>query len=99
PCLSAAMLFLGGMLDSVSMVIRSVMVQLYSPLEMRGRISAGEAVFFSGFQELGGFESGVGRPRLGTVGSVLPRGCVTLVTVAVAAVWSGALRRMHLTEE
>ena len=95
--LSALLLFLGGALDSVSMVIRSVMVQLFSPDDMRGRISAANSIFISVSNELGTFESGLLAQLMGTVPSVLLGGAVTIVTVLAVALWSGELRDMQLT--
>jgi MFS family permease len=97
--LSAALLFLGGALDSVSMVIRSVMVQMYSPDDMRGRISAANSIFISVSNELGTFESGVAAQLLGTVPSVIAGGVVTLITVLAVTIWSGELRGMQLTAD
>jgi hypothetical protein len=96
--LSAAMLFLGGVLDSVSMVIRRVMVQLFSPDDMRGRINAANSVFLTVSNELGVFESGVAAQLLGTVPSVLAGGAVTMLTVLAATLWSADLRAMELTD-
>lgn len=94
--LSAVLLAMGGALDSVSMVIRSVMVQLYSPDAMRGRISAVNSIFLSVSNELGTFESGLFAHLMGTVPSVLFGGAVTMVTVVAVTLWSGELRRMEL---
>ena len=96
---SALMLFLGGALDSISMVIRSVMVQIHSPDAMRGRISAANSIFISVSNELGTFESGLAAQLLGTVPSVVAGGAVTLVTVLAVTLWSGELRGMHLTAD
>ncbi len=94
--LSAAFLAAGGALDSISMVIRSVMIQIHSPDDMRGRISAVNSIFISVSNELGAFESGLLAQLMGTVPSVLLGGAVTLVTAAAATLWSGDLRRMDL---
>lgn len=94
--LSMALLGLGGGLDSVSMVIRGAIVQLFSPDEMRGRISAVNSIFIGASNELGAFESGVAAKLLGTVPSVVAGGCVTLLTVASAAAFAPRLREMDL---
>ena len=69
PYLSFAMLFLTGALDNISVVVRQTLVQLLTPDEMRGRVSAVNAIFIASSNELGEFESGVaaaaGNGRLG----------------------------------
>ena len=94
--LSAALLALGGAFDSVSMVIRVVIVQMHSPDDMRGRISAVNSVFISVSNELGAFESGLAAHLLGVVPSVLAGGLVTMVTVAAVTLSARDMRRMHL---
>ena len=67
PYLSFAMLFLTGALDNISVVVRQTLVQLLTPDEMRGRVSAVNAIFVASSNELGEFESGVAARLLGTV--------------------------------
>lgn len=76
--LSFAMLLLSGMFDAVSVVIRSTILQLVTPDEMRGRVSAVNTMFVSSSNELGDFESGVMAHWLGTVRAVVTGGCLTL---------------------
>jgi predicted MFS family arabinose efflux permease len=95
--LSLALLALAGGLDSVSMVIRSAIVQLASPDAMRGRIASVNAIFIGVSNELGAFESGVAAKLLGTAPSVVFGGALTLATVAFAAVSSPRLRRLDLS--
>ncbi|MDE2489847.1 MAG: MFS transporter [Elusimicrobia bacterium] len=94
--LSMALLALAGGLDSVSMVIRSAIVQLASPDRMRGRVASVNAIFIGVSNELGAFESGVAAKFLGTVPSVVFGGALTLATVAFAAAVSPRLRRLDL---
>ncbi len=94
--LSIAALAVSGGLDSVSMVIRGAAVQLSSPDEMRGRISAVNSIFIGSSNELGQFESGVAARLLGTVPSVFAGGLACLVTVGVMAIFCPKLRRMDL---
>lgn len=80
--------------DAVSMFIRSTLVPLATPPEMRGRVLAVENVFIGASNELGGFESGALGQLLGTTGSIVLGGAGTLV---VALGWSllfPALRRL-----
>jgi len=81
---SMVALALGGAADMVSVVIRQSLVQLDTPDEMRGRVSAVNSVFIGASNQLGEFESGVTAAWLGPVGSVLLGGFGTLV---VAALW------------
>jgi len=96
--LSLAALSLGGAFDSVSMVIRGAAVQLSSPDDMRGRISAVNSIFIGSSNELGQFESGVAAKLLGTVPSVIFGGAVCLLTAGATAVLCPTLRRMNLDE-
>ena len=82
--LSMALLVISGAADMISVVIRQSLVQLDTPDEMRGRVSAVNSVFIGGSNQLGEFESGVTAAWLGPVGSVLLGGIGTLV---VAALW------------
>ncbi|MBX7218914.1 MAG: MFS transporter [Blastocatellia bacterium] len=86
--LSLAMLFLTGVFDNVSVVIRMTLVQTLTPDDMRGRVSAVNSLFIGTSNELGGFESGTVAALLGPVFSVVSGGIGTLVVVAaVAAIW------------
>ena len=91
--LSWAMLCLTGACDNVSVVIRHTLVQLLTPDQMRGRVSAVNTIFISTSNELGGFESGTVAHFFGPVVSVVSGGIGTLVVVAAAAFGSRTLRR------
>jgi MFS family permease len=79
--LSLTMLALTGALDNVSVVVRHTLVQLATPNEMRGRVSAVNAMFISSSNELGGFESGTVAHFFGPVVSVVSGGVGTIVVV------------------
>lgn len=83
--LSWVMLFLTGFFDNVSVVIRQTLVQLRTPNEMRGRVSAVNSVFIGSSNELGGFESGIVAHLFSPVISVVSGGIGTLLVVAA---WS-----------
>jgi MFS family permease len=86
--LSLLMLFLTGAFDIVSVVIRHTLVQLLTPDDMRGRVSAINSVFIGASNELGAFESGLVAQLFTPAISVVSGGIGTLVVVlAVAAVW------------
>ena len=91
--LSFAMLFLTGLFDSVSMVVRHTLIQLTTPDEMRGRVSAVSGVFISASNELGGLESGVVAHYFSPVISVVSGGIGTIVVVLAMAGLSPQLRR------
>jgi len=86
--LSLGMLFLTGVFDSVSVVIRHTIIQLLTPDEMRGRISAVNNIFIGTSNELGALESGLTAAWFGPVVSVVAGGIGTiLVVLGVATVW------------
>jgi len=84
--LSWVMLFLTGFFDNISVVVRHTLVQLATPNEMRGRVSAVNSIFIGSSNELGGFESGLVAQWLGPVVSVVSGGIGTLLVVAT---WAG----------
>lgn len=85
---SMAMLFICGFADNISVIVRHTLVQLLTPDEMRGRVSAVNNLFIGTSNELGGFESGVVSQYLGPVFSVVSGGVATILTViAVAGFW------------
>ena len=79
--LSLVMLGLTGAFDSVSVVIRQTILQIFPPDHMRGRVAAVNGIFVSSSNEIGAFESGLLARLLGTVPSVLLGGVVTLAVV------------------
>jgi len=82
------MLFTCGAVDNVSVVIRHTLVQLLTPDEKRGRVSAVNSLFIGTSNELGGFESGFVAHLFGPVFSVVSGGVGTiLVVITVAWVW------------
>jgi MFS family permease len=91
--LSFVMLALTGALDNVSMVVRGTLLQVLTPDEMRGRVSAVNSIFISSSNELGAFESGVTARLFGPVVSVVGGGIGTLLVVAgVMLHWPEVLR-------
>ncbi len=94
--LAFAMLFLGGMFDAVSVVIRGTILQLKTPDAMRGRVAAVNTMFISSSNELGALESGVTAKWMGTVPAVIFGGCMTLVVVGVTYFAAPMLRKMKL---
>lgn len=96
-----AMVFLAlsGAFDSVSMVIRSTLMQLLTPNNMRGRVSSVESMFIISSNEIGAFESGTAARLMGLVPSILFGGIGTLVVVAVTAKLAPQLRKMAVSAD
>jgi MFS family permease len=82
---SLVMLMLIGASDMVSVIIRHTMVQLGTPDEMRGRVSAVNMVFIGASNEVGQFESGITAQWFGAVPAVVLGG---LGTVAIVIAWA-----------
>ena len=85
-------LAIAGAAETVSVVIRGTLVQLGTPPEMRGRLSAVNALFIGGSNELGEFESGLTAQWWGAVGATVVGGVGTL---AVAGIWAAAFPRLR----
>jgi len=86
--LSFVMLFLCGMTDYISVVVRHTLVQLLTPDEMRGRVSAVNSLFIGTSNQMGEFESGLVANYTSSVFAVVSGGVGTiLVVIAVAMLW------------
>ncbi len=94
--LSVAILVLAGVFDSVSVVIRSTILQLETPESMKGRVAAANTMFITSSNEIGAFESGVAARLMGVQPSVVFGGIMTLLVVAVVAYTMPGLRRLKL---
>ena len=92
--LSIALLAVSGMADTVSVVIRSTLLQVLTPDHLLGRVSSVNAIFIGSSNEIGAFESGAAARLIGTVPSVVLGGLATVVVVAVTAVKVPQLRRL-----
>src|ERR1700730_340614 len=92
--LSLAMLFVVGALDSVSVIIRGSIVQLVTPDEMRGRVSAVNNIFIGTSNEFGALESGLTAALFGPVVSVVAGGIGTILVVVGAAVKWPEIRKI-----
>ncbi len=95
--LSLAMLSLTGAFDSVSVIIRQTVLQIFPPDHMRGRVAAVNGIFVSSSNEIGAFESGLAARLFGTVPSVVLGGAVTLIVVAYVYVKSKDLFSVRLS--
>ena len=79
--LSVAALMVTGALDNISVVVRHTLMQTLTPDEMRGRVSAVNAVFIGASNELGGFESGLTARLFGVTASIVGGGIGTILVV------------------
>ncbi len=94
--LSCVALVVLGAGDMVSVYLRHLLVQLETPDEIRGRVSAVNAVFVGASNELGEFESGVTAAWFGTVRAVVIGG---LATLTVAAIWTRLFPQLRHMDE
>ncbi len=89
-----ALLAISGAFDSVSMVMRSTLMQLLIPDAMRGRVSSVNSMFIISSNEIGAFRAGAGAALLGLVPSIIAGGVGTLLVVAITAVKAPKLRKL-----
>ena len=92
--ISLVALLITGAADMVSVVIRSSVLQLATPPEMRGRVSAVNSLFLGASNELGEFESGLTAQWFGAVRAVVLGGIGSIVVTGAWAVLFPALRRV-----
>jgi MFS family permease len=97
--LSVVALFLSGVADGISVVIRQTILQLKTPDHMRGRVAAVNSMFVGSSNELGAFESGLTAKLMGTVTSVVFGGSMTLLTVLGFGVASPTFRNLDLQKD
>jgi MFS family permease len=93
--LSVALLVVLGASDTVSVVIRSSLVQLLTPDAMRGRVNAVNSLFIGASNQLGEFESGMVAALLGPVGAGIFGGVGTVLVVLAWARMFPALRKVQ----
>ncbi|MBC5839548.1 MFS transporter [Flavobacterium muglaense] len=96
---SLAALFLSGVFDGISVVIRQTILQLKTPDHMRGRVSAVNSMFVGSSNELGAFESGLTAKLMGTVTAVVFGGSMTLFVVLTTGIISPTFRKLDLTKD
>ena len=91
-------LFCEGAFDSVSVVIRSTIMQLLTPDQMRGRVSAVNSMFIGSSNEIGAFESGLTAKLMRTVPAVVFGGSMTLVIVFITYLKTKSLLPLTLND-
>jgi MFS family permease len=96
--LSLIFLFTEGAFDSISVIIRSTIMQLLTPDHMRGRVSAVNSMFIGSSNEIGAFESGTAARILGTIPAVIFGGSMTLAIVSITWLKTKKLVPLSLNE-
>jgi MFS family permease len=82
--LSLFALAMTGACDSISVVVRQTILQIYPPENMRGRVAAVNGMFVSSSNELGAFESGLAAKYMGAIMATIFGGCMTMAVVAIS---------------
>jgi MFS family permease len=96
--LSLFLLMASGAFDCVSVIIRLTLLQVLTPENMKGRVSAVNNIFIGSSNEIGMFESGVAARLMGVVPSVIFGGCMTVAVVSVIGWIAKPLRRLQKVE-
>lgn len=96
--LCALFLFISGCCDSISVVIRGSIMQLTTPDQMRGRISAINGIFIGSSNELGALESGIAASVMGLVPSIIFGGAATILVVLLTYQLAPQLRKLNLKD-
>lgn len=91
-------LFLEGSFDSVSVIIRSTIMQLLTPDEMRGRVSAVNSMFIGSSNEIGAFESGLTAKLMRTVPAVVFGGSMTIGIAFITWFKTKSLTKLSLQD-
>ncbi|MCL9805804.1 MFS transporter [Flavobacterium amniphilum] len=97
--ISVVALFFSGVTDGISVVIRQTVLQLYTPDNMRGRVSSVNSIFVGSSNELGAFESGLTSRLMGVVPAVVFGGIMTIVVVLVMGVKSPQFRNLNIEKD
>lgn len=92
--LSLFALAMTGACDSISVVVRQTILQIFPPENMRGRVAAVNGMFVSSSNELGAFESGLAAKYMGTLAATLFGGCMTLAVVILS--WTKTKDLFHV---
>ena len=96
---SVVALFLYGVTDGISMIIRQTILQLKTPDEVRGRVASVNSIFVGSSNELGAFESGLTAKLMGTVNAVVFGGVMTILTVGFTSFKFPNFRKLDLTKD
>lgn len=94
--LSLFFLACSGAFDQVSVVVRTTILHLFTPDDMRGRVSAVNGIFIGSSNEIGEFESGVAARVMGLQNSVVFGGCMTILVLVITYIFAPKLRKLNL---
>ncbi len=94
--LSLFFLACSGAFDQVSVVVRTTILHLFTPDDMRGRVSAVNGIFIGSSNEIGEFESGVAARVMGLQHSVVFGGCMTILVLVITYIFAPKLRKLNL---
>jgi len=97
--LSLFALFIYGLTDGISMIIRQTILQLKTPDEVRGRVASVNSIFIGSSNELGAFESGLTAKLMGTVPAVVFGGIMTILSVGFTSLKFPDFKKLDLTED
>ena len=97
--LSLLALFIYGLTDGISMIIRQTILQLKTPDEVRGRVASVNSIFIGSSNELGAFESGLTAKLMGTVPAVVFGGVMTIFSVAFTNFKFPDFKKLDLSED
>lgn len=96
--LTLLFLFMEGAFDSISVIIRSTIMQLLTPDEMRGRVSAVNSMFIGSSNEIGAFESGLTARLMRTVPAVVFGGSMAILVAGITYLKTKGLMKLTLQE-
>ncbi|MDM1020785.1 MFS transporter [Acinetobacter sp. VNK23] len=96
--LSLFALAMTGACDSISVVVRQTVLQIFPPENMRGRVAAVNGMFVSSSNELGAFESGLAAKYFGTITATIFGGCMTLAVVTYCWFKTSDLFKVDITK-
>jgi MFS family permease len=81
--LAFSVLFIGGMFDNISVLVRSSILQSTTPADLRGRVASVNSIFISSSNELGALESGIAASIFGLFPSIITGGCITVLIAII----------------
>jgi MFS family permease len=93
--LSFSALLLSGVLDGISVIVRSTVLQLKTPEAMKGRVSSLNSIFIISSNELGAFESGFASRLMGVIPSVVFGGLMTIGIVALNWIKNPTIKKLN----
>jgi MFS family permease len=93
--LSFLALFIAGVFDGFSVVVRGTIMQLTTPNHLRGRVSGINSIFINSSNEFGAYESGITSRFMGTVPAIVFGGVISLIIVIITYIKFPALKKME----